>query len=134
MANSSVARRPAEVFHELDVRPEPVWGERRNPLSTWTKLYAERRAAQDSSAPLARIGLWEIYARILDNPLLFPTFTDDRGGALVRTSRSGEDLLQRRRVHAVAIAERLRGRARGCRRSSPPSRAWRASAQICSRR
>ncbi len=69
MANSSVDR--PEVFHELAFDPSQVSAQ---PLSTWTKLYAN--GALRKTVLLVLLALvWEIYARILDNPLLFPTFT-----------------------------------------------------------
>src|SRR5262249_23004844 len=44
------------------------------PLSVWERLYAN--AAARKAALLAVLALiWEVYARWLANPLLFPTFT-----------------------------------------------------------
>ena len=44
------------------------------PLSFWTKLYAH--GAVRKSVVLATLALaWELYARALDNPLVFPTFS-----------------------------------------------------------
>ena len=106
-------------------------GERRNRLSTWTKLYAN--GALRKTALLVLLALvWEIYARILDNPLLFPTFTATVA-ALWSVALVGRDS-KRGRVHAVAVAERLRWPGSRLPPCSPPSRACRASARICSRR
>ena len=45
------------------------------PLGLWTKLYANG-AMRKTVLLVLLAAAWEIYARALDNPLLFPTFTD----------------------------------------------------------
>jgi NitT/TauT family transport system permease protein len=45
------------------------------PLSGWEKLY-NNGAARKILLPAALALVWEIYARRLNNPLLFPTFSD----------------------------------------------------------
>ncbi|HVJ29689.1 MAG TPA: ABC transporter permease, partial [Gammaproteobacteria bacterium] len=44
------------------------------PLGFWTRLYGNG-AARKSVLLVLLAAAWEIYARILGNPLLFPTFT-----------------------------------------------------------
>jgi NitT/TauT family transport system permease protein len=80
----AIAERP-ELIHELNVEELEV---RPQPLGTWTKIYAN--GALRKSVLLAALALlWEIYARILDNALLFPTFIDTVG-ALLSALASGE--------------------------------------------
>jgi NitT/TauT family transport system permease protein len=45
------------------------------PLGFWTKLYANG-AVRKTVLLVLLAAIWEIYARTLNNPLLFPTFTD----------------------------------------------------------
>ncbi|MEP7085265.1 MAG: ABC transporter permease, partial [Betaproteobacteria bacterium] len=45
------------------------------PLSRWERLY-QRGALRKSIVLVLLAVLWEVYARWLGNPLLFPTFTD----------------------------------------------------------
>ncbi len=45
------------------------------PLGLWTKLYGNG-ALRKTALLVALAAIWETYARALDNPLLFPTFTD----------------------------------------------------------
>ena len=80
----AIAERP-DLVHELNVAELEV---RPQPLGMWTKLYAS--GALRKSVLLAALALlWEIYARILDNALLFPTFIDTVG-ALLSALASGE--------------------------------------------
>jgi NitT/TauT family transport system permease protein len=58
------------------------------PLPLSTKLYANG-ALRKSVLLVALAALWEIYARVLDNPLLFPTFVETVA-ALLRALASGE--------------------------------------------
>jgi len=45
------------------------------PLGFWTKLYGNG-AFRKTALLVLLAAIWETYARALDNPLLFPTFTD----------------------------------------------------------
>jgi NitT/TauT family transport system permease protein len=45
------------------------------PLSTWERLY-NRGALRKTAVLILLAVIWEIYARLLNNPLLFPTFVD----------------------------------------------------------
>jgi NitT/TauT family transport system permease protein len=68
MGNAIIDR--PEVLHELAFDPGEVSAQ---PLPTWTKLYAN--GALRKTLLLVILALvWETYGRILDNPLLFPTF------------------------------------------------------------
>jgi NitT/TauT family transport system permease protein len=57
------------------------------PLPIWTRLYAHAGLRKTVLLVLLAAA-WEIYARVLDNPLLFPTFTSTVG-ALVSSLASG---------------------------------------------
>jgi NitT/TauT family transport system permease protein len=58
------------------------------PLTLWERLYGN--ALVRKSVLLVLLALvWEVYARSLDNPLLFPTFSETVG-ALVSSVASGE--------------------------------------------
>lgn len=74
-----------EIVHEIVQRRVVV---RAEPLPVATKLYANG-ALRKSVLLVALAALWEIYARLLDNPLLFPTFVDTVA-ALWRALASGE--------------------------------------------
>ena len=82
------------------------------PLGFWTKLYANGTFRKTVLLVLLAAA-WEIYARALANPLLFPTFTATVGGPVQYRRRRDSD---RRSLHAVAAAERLCGRACSLRR------------------
>src|SRR5688572_15901504 len=64
------------------IRPErharPVdsaaFGVIQKPLSTWERIY-NIGAVRKLAILLALAAIWEIYARLLHNPLLFPTFS-----------------------------------------------------------
>src|ERR1700694_1674278 len=43
------------------------------PLSTWERIY-NQAAVRKVFILIMLAGFWEIYARLLNNPLLFPTF------------------------------------------------------------
>jgi len=58
------------------------------PLSTWEKFYNNAGARRVLLLALLA-GVWEIYARWLNNPLLFPTFSDTIK-ALFASLASGE--------------------------------------------
>ena len=45
------------------------------PLSTWERLY-NRGGLRKTAVLILLAVIWEIYARVLNNPLLFPTFTE----------------------------------------------------------
>jgi sulfonate transport system permease protein len=68
MGNAIIDR--PEVLHELAFDPGEVSAQ---PLPTWTKLYANGALRKTLLLVLLAL-VWETYARILDNPLLFPTF------------------------------------------------------------
>jgi len=59
-----------------------------HPLGAWTKIYADGTIRKTVLLVVLAL-LWEGYARILDNPLLFPTFLDTVG-ALLAGIASGE--------------------------------------------
>jgi NitT/TauT family transport system permease protein len=81
----NVALDRPEVLHEI-ARDRVVVNAR--PLPTWTKLYANG-ALRKSALLLGLALVWEIYARLLANPLLFPTFVDTVA-ALAGSLASGE--------------------------------------------
>src|SRR5512145_339220 len=64
--------------------PEPI--ARRIP--TWQRLY-ENGAVRKTALLVVLALVWEVYARVLDNPLLFPTLTATVS-ALLSSIRSGE--------------------------------------------
>ena len=60
------------------------------PLSTWERIY-NQSAVRKVFILIMLAVFWEIYARLLNNPLLFPTFTST---IVAITSRFGTDLLE----------------------------------------
>ena len=58
------------------------------PLGFWTRLYANG-TVRKSALLVLLAAAWEIYARMLGNPLLFPTFTDTLR-ALLSSVAAGE--------------------------------------------
>ena len=44
------------------------------PLSAWERIYNQAGVRKTFILVLLAV-IWEVYARLLDNPLLFPTFT-----------------------------------------------------------
>src|SRR5687767_11742236 len=64
--------------------PEPI----AHPIPTWRRLY-ENAALRKSVLLVVLALVWEGYARVLDNPLLFPTLTATVR-ALLTSTRSGE--------------------------------------------
>ena len=101
-----------EILHTPTSRHERL---RRaaQPLGFWTRLYANGTVRKTVLLVLLAAA-WEIYARALDNPLLFPTFTGTVA-ALLSGIAAGE-LPTRRSLHAVAAAEGLCGGTRSSRR------------------
>lgn len=82
--SSTMLDRP-EIIHEIARERETVTAQ---PLPLAAKLYAN--GALRKTAVIAVLALvWETYARLLGNPLLFPTFTDTVA-ALGRGLASGE--------------------------------------------
>ena len=68
---------PATYAVRPDIFHTPTAGElavAAQPLGFWTKLYANG-AFRKAVLLLLLATIWEIYARTLDNALLFPTFT-----------------------------------------------------------
>ena len=73
---------PADSLASTDARPERMlkpldsstFGVIEKPLSTWEKLY-QRPSLRKTFLLVALALIWEIYARLLNNPLLFPTFS-----------------------------------------------------------
>jgi sulfonate transport system permease protein len=65
------------IVNRPDVFREPVdstqFGVVQKPLSTWERIYNQSGVRKACILVLLAI-IWEIYARILNNPLLFPTF------------------------------------------------------------
>ena len=71
MADNVLATRP-EFVREVAAS---AYGVVEKPLTAWEKLY--NNAALRKAVLLALLGgLWQVYASVLDNPLLFPKFTD----------------------------------------------------------
>ena len=95
-----------DIVHALgDVSRElPVAAQ---PLTPWSKLYAN--GAFRKGIVLAALAIvWEVYARTLDNPLVFPTFSSTVA-ALVGGLASGE--LPRAGVYTLSLL--LKGYAAG---------------------
>jgi len=57
------------------------------PLGVWTRLYANA-GLRKTVVLVLLAAAWEVYARVLDNPLLFPTFSSTVG-ALLTSLASG---------------------------------------------
>jgi NitT/TauT family transport system permease protein len=70
MLSTPPGRRP-EIYNTLDADTLHVVEE---PLAGWTRLY-EQAWARKALVLLALAALWEVYARLLGNPLVFPTLT-----------------------------------------------------------
>ncbi len=69
--NASVQVERPDVVHQIETG---AFGVVQKPLSTWEKLYDN--AALRKTVLLAVLAvLWEVYARWLNNPLLFPSFS-----------------------------------------------------------
>jgi NitT/TauT family transport system permease protein len=85
---ATIMERP-EILHSVDTQATASdLAVAARPIGTWARLYAN--AAVRKTVVLVVLALaWEIYARWLDNPLLFPTFTATVG-ALLRGIASGE--------------------------------------------
>ena len=77
-----------EIFHELAPAGAGGLEVAAQPLKLWTRLYASS-TLRKSILLVALAVVWEIYARVLDNPLLFPTFSATVA-ALVSALASGE--------------------------------------------
>jgi len=60
----------ADIVHEIETG---AFGVVEKPLSSWERIY-ENAAVRKTALLIALAVLWEIYARWLHNPLLFPTF------------------------------------------------------------
>ncbi len=59
-----------EFVHEIETS---AFGVVQKPLSTWERVY-ENGAIRKTVLLIGLAVLWEVYARLLNNPLLFPTF------------------------------------------------------------
>jgi NitT/TauT family transport system permease protein len=68
-----IASAPVRPERHLQPLDSSAFGVVEKPLSTWEKLY-QRPALRKTALLIALALIWEIYARILNNPLLFPTF------------------------------------------------------------
>jgi NitT/TauT family transport system permease protein len=82
--NSTSVERPELVHRIRTSRLDVV----ERPRSSWQKLY-DNGALRKTVLLVVLASAWEIYARALGNPLLFPTFVDT-AGALARGIVSGE--------------------------------------------
>src|SRR5687768_16335741 len=71
MADNVLAARPEFV---RDVAPS-AFGVVQKPLTAWEKLYGNAAVRKGVLLALLAV-LWEVYGTILDNPLLFPRFSD----------------------------------------------------------
>ena len=69
------------------------------PLGPWTRLY-DNGAVRKSVLLVLLAAAWEIYARVLGNPLLFPTFTATLGALLSGIAR-GE--IQTAGLHTLSL-------------------------------
>ena len=117
---------------------EPVapsaFGVVEKPLSPWERICNSRRRAQGRRCWSCWRSIWEVYARCLDNPLLFPTFAATVE-AFCRRHRSSGDLLDTRADVAAGAADGLRAPASLLRGAADRrSRSRRGSAPTCSRR
>jgi NitT/TauT family transport system permease protein len=70
MANGTTANRPPFVRDSL----QTTFGVVQKPLTIWERIYSQGWLRK-SVLLLALALIWEVYARQLDNPLLFPTFS-----------------------------------------------------------
>ena len=78
-----MSERP-EIFHNIAPRTDVV----EQPLSLWQKVYANP-AARKAVLLVVLALIWEVYARQLNNPLLFPSFSSTVS-ALVSSLKSEE--------------------------------------------
>ena len=67
----AMSQRPDVVRETID---SAKFGVVEKPLSTWERIY-NQASVRKTFILVALAVIWEIYARLLDNPLLFPTFT-----------------------------------------------------------
>jgi len=65
-----ISQRPDVFYETID---SAKFGVVQKPLSTWERIY-NQAAVRKIFILVALAAIWEIYARWLDNPLLFPTF------------------------------------------------------------
>jgi NitT/TauT family transport system permease protein len=70
-AGSTFRQRPRPERLEL---PPPAMDVVQQPLGTWTRLW-NNGGLRKAALIFVLTGIWEGYARALDNPLLFPTFS-----------------------------------------------------------
>src|SRR5262252_5706829 len=73
MSEQAAAQRRPEIFHEL-APLERGFEVTARPPTLWARLYANG-ALRKGVLLVGLAVLWELYARALDNPLLFPTFS-----------------------------------------------------------
>ena len=97
------APRP-EIFCEIDRTPLTV---SEQPLTAWARLYENGALRKTAVLIVLALG-WEIYARILGNPLVFPTFSATVA-ALASGLASGE--LPRAAIYTISLL--LKGYAAG---------------------
>ena len=92
---SNHALRP-EIFHSVNNDDLDVID---RPLSAWSRIYA--KGGVRKTVVLVTLALiWEVYARILDNGLLLPSFTETIT-ALIRDVASGE--LPQATVYTISL-------------------------------
>ncbi len=97
-----------EIVHDLGNTGEPGTLEvAARPLGVWTRLYANG-ALRKTVVLVVLAAAWEIYARVLDNSLLFPTFSATVS-ALFAALVSGENP----RAGAYTLSLLLKGYAAG---------------------
>jgi NitT/TauT family transport system permease protein len=89
------AHRP-EIFHEIDRSGITVVEQ---PLTGWARLYDQGALRKTAVLVLLAVA-WEVYARVLGNPLVFPTFSATVA-ALVSGLASGE--LPRAAVYTISL-------------------------------
>jgi NitT/TauT family transport system permease protein len=70
MSDSQTGTRPEILREPVDSR---TFGVVQKPLSTWERIY-NQGAVRKAVILVALALIWEIYARVLNNALLFPTF------------------------------------------------------------
>jgi len=70
MSNVQV-RRSEFIREKLETS---AFGVVEKPLTAWERIY-NQSAARKAAILVVLAAIWEVYASVLDNPLLFPTFS-----------------------------------------------------------
>src|SRR5215471_415228 len=72
--SGAMAESRAEVRPELVAEVQQSFGVVEKPLTLWERIY-NNGAFRKGALLVAMALIWELYARKVDNPLLFPTFS-----------------------------------------------------------